>query len=204
VTVVNDNKTTVCTTDCVVPFATTYGGASLFFMPDDGSAFGGWSGDCRGTSSCYAYMSDGDKTVSAEFDKFDIQVTLATCTYVPSGGYDFLIKVSAEAEGPKNSYLSMDFAHYNGFMDMAGDAGSWASVGNGAYYRNEGEAGATRYTTSFRMGSPRDDRIIHPFDWNPSLTLGVGYGSDYGTSDDAPVKNPKGTQIVVPMKIHCD
>ncbi len=203
VTVISDNTTVVCTQDCVVPFATSYASASLYFMPDDGSAFGGWSGECSGTSRCYAFMNGGDKTVTAEFDKFDMQVTSATCTYVPSGGYDFLIKVSATANGPKNSYLSMDFAHYNGFMDMTNDCGSWTSVGNGASYRNDGEAGTTRYTTSFRMGSPIDSRT-RPFDWNPSLMLAVGYGSDYGSSDDAPVKNPPGTQIVVPMKIHCD
>ncbi len=191
-----------CDKDCVVPFAGAFSSAALPFLPDAGSAFGGWSGECIGNRPCQPIM-DSDKEVTAEFDKFDVKVTSATCTYSPSGGYDFNIRVSATASGPKGSYLSMDMAHYNGFLDMAVDCGSWGEQGNGAYCVSKG-AGTTQWSTSFRMGSPRDDGIIHPFDWNPSMILTIGYGSDNTFYSFPGVEDPKSQQIIVPMKIHCD
>ena len=199
VRVMSDDGNITCEQECTVPFSTKYSSAALSFSPDDGSAFGGWSDGCSSYTPCHVYMGGEDKSVTADFEKFGLKVNSATCSYVPHGGYDYQIRVSATADGPKDSYLSMDMAHYNGFLDNVNDCGSWKEEGNGAYCANRGDAGTTHWSTGFNMGSPREDRT-HPFDWNPSLTLAVGYGSSYNDEPDV----PKGARIVVPLAIHCD
>ncbi|VVB73132.1 Uncharacterised protein [uncultured archaeon] len=166
-------------------------------MPDSGSAFGGWSGDCE-YAPCELFISPdkADYEITAAFDRIGIAAT-ATCSRTGGSGYSNRVEIRGTATGPKGAAIAIDDTQgYNGFMDMTQDCGSWGEGSIGCV--NKGEAGTTTWSSGFRMGSPT---YSNPFTWTPTYTVRVVYGS-HGFYNKS-ITEPTETVISVPVTVSC-
>jgi hypothetical protein len=193
VTVYGSHDSITCREDCNMTFLDSYSTADVPFMPDNGSAFSGWSGDCE-YAPCSLYMRE-DKEVTATFDKFAITAS-ATCSHDSSSGYNSRVEIRGTATGPKGTIVQMvDLAGYNGFLNNVDDCGSWEPTSIGC--KNNGTFGTTQWYSAFNMGSPT---YAHPFVWTPTWGVLKTYGgSFYNTS----IQEPLSTSIVVPVQVSC-
>jgi len=195
VTVYGEGQPIVCRSDCVVNVSDSYASLDVAFMPDEGSAFGGWTGDCK-YPPCQLFMTNESKDITAEFDKFALAAS-ATCARTGDSGYNNRVEIRGTATGPKNSHIAIDDTQgYNGYLDMTDSCGSWGTGTIGCV--NKGEASSTTWSSGFRMGSPTYE---NPFVWTPTFTLTVSYGG-YGFYNKS-IQEPSQTVITVPVRVSC-
>jgi len=196
VTVYGGAQPVVCRSDCNVTISEVYATPEVAFMPDNGSAFGGWSGDCK-YAPCEPLM-DSSKGVTATFDKFALTAS-ATCTRDSSAGsgYNNRVEIRGTAAGPKGASVVIgDTEGYNGYMDMTGDCGSWSEGSIGCV--NKGDYSTTTWSSGFRMASPTHS---NPFVWTPTYTLSIGYGDTAFYNES--IQEPFSTVISVPVPVRC-
>jgi hypothetical protein len=124
----NNRRTEICDANCTKAFPERTR-VMLLAMPERGSVFVGWQGDCRSNRYCIVAMT-GARSVTAVFEKITLPVLAYENSGTGSGSVSFLHERSAEAceanctkEYPTRSLVRLVAAPAPGsvFVGWAGD-----------------------------------------------------------------------------------
>ena len=168
-----DAKSLTCGNDCSFSFKD-----GTFLMinatADDGSAFTEWTGDCSGNYGTCTVDAESDMQVTADFEKYSASVTSATCNYDRSTGYEYRIRISGTATGPKDAEVSFDIGDAGGFLGYEDNCGSWAS--DTFSCKNAGPYGSTSWSWTYTRAQPNSNNwgTDTPFDYPVSVGVRVG------------------------------